>query len=615
MKKIGKFIWQWKLFSLAIIALLASLPLYFTGLHTAAYIILGTVSLIEVIPLLWEMITDLRSGSYGIDILAATAIVAAVLLRQYWAAIVVVIMLTSGKSLEDYADRRALSELNNLLSHAPTSAHLIKNKKQVDVKASEIKIGDVFIVKPGESVPTDGVITSGQSSFDESSLTGESIPLAKGEKELLLSGSINLDSPVTVKSTASAQDSQYQQIIKLVESAAASRAPFVRLADKYSIPFSLISYAIAGSVWALSGHAIRFLEVIIVATPCPLLLAAPIALISGMSSASRLGIIVKTGSALEQLAQAKTIAFDKTGTLTSAKLKVSKVVSFNGFKNQDVLTYAASLEQFSNHVIAMTVIAEAQKEKIRLVKVKGLKEIAGFGLKASLKGQTLVVGRARLLEQEGIKLPGSLSQTKQANTIVFVGLADKLVGYINLVDQIRPEANKTFESLRKLGIKHLLLVTGDNRQVAESIGNALGIKDITADALPADKLNTVENYPDRPIAFVGDGVNDAPVLAASDVGIALGARGSTAASESADMVIMPDDLNQVAVAYLIAKHTFKIARQSVLAGIGLSIILMVVFASGHFLPVYGAVLQEVVDVVVIFNALRAHTTKYVSETI
>ena len=457
MKKIGKFIWQWKLFSLAIIALLASLPLYFTGLHTAAYIILGTVSLIEVIPLLWEMITDLRSGSYGIDILAATAIVAAVLLRQYWAAIVVVIMLTSGKSLEDYADHRALSELNNLLSHAPTSAHLIKNKKQVDVKASEIKIGDVFIVKPGESVPTDGVITSGQSSFDESSLTGESIPLAKGEKELLLSGSINLDSPVTVKSTASAQDSQYQQIIKLVESAAASRAPFVRLADKYSIPFSLISYAIAGSVWALSGHAIRFLEVIIVATPCPLLLAAPIALISGMSSASRLGIIVKTGSALEQLAQAKTIAFDKTGTLTSAKLKVGKVVSFNGFKNKDVLTYAASLEQFSNHVIAMTVIAEAQKEKIRLVKVKGLKEIAGFGLKASLKGQTLVVGRARLLEQEGIKLPGSLSQTKQANTIVFVGLADKLVGYINLVDQIRPEAKKTFESLRKPRYQTLII--------------------------------------------------------------------------------------------------------------------------------------------------------------
>ncbi len=615
MKKIGKFIWQWKLFSLAIIALLASLPLYFTGLHTATYIILGTVSLIEVIPLLWEMITDLRSGSYGIDILAATAIVAAVFLRQYWAAIVVVIMLTSGKSLEDYADRRALSELNNLLSHAPTSAHLIKNKKQVDVKASEIKIGDVFIVKPGESVPTDGVIISGQSSFDESSLTGESIPLSKGEKELLLSGSINLDSPVTVKSTASAQDSQYQQIIKLVESAAASRAPFVRLADKYSIPFSLVAYAIAGSVWALSGHAIRFLEVIIVATPCPLLLAAPIALISGMSSASRLGIIVKTGSALEQLAQAKTIAFDKTGTLTSAKLKVNKVVSFNGFNNQDVLTYAASLEQFSNHVIAKTVISEAQKEKMKLVKVKGLKEIAGFGLKASLKGQTLVVGRARLLEQEGIKLPGSLSRTKQANTIVFIGLADKLVGYINLVDQMRPEANKTFESLRKLGAEHFLLVTGDNRQVAESVGSSLGIKDITADALPADKLNTVENYPDRPIAFVGDGVNDAPVLAASDIGIALGAKGSTAASESADMVIMLDDLSRVAIAYSIAKHTFKIARQSILFGIGLSVILMIVFASGHFLPVYGAVLQEVVDVVVIFNALRAHTTKYVSETI
>lgn len=615
MKKIVKFIWQWKLFSLAAIALVVSLPLYFTGLHTAAYIILAIVSLFEVFPLLWDMVTDIRNGSYGVDILAATAIVAAVLLRQYWAAIVVVIMLTGGKSLEDYADHRALSELNSLLTHAPTTAHLIKNKKQVDVKASEIKVGDIFIVKPGELVPTDGVITSGQSSFDESSLTGESIPLAKGEKELLLSGSINLDSPVTVKSTASAKDSQYQQIIKLVESAAASKAPFVRLADKYSIPFTLVAYAIAGSVWATTGHAIRFLEVIIVATPCPLLLAAPIALISGMSSASRLGIIVRTGSALERLAQAKTIAFDKTGTLTSAKLKIDKVTSFNGFKNNEVLTYAASLEQFSNHVIAKAVIAEAQKEKLKLVKVKGLKEIAGLGLKASLKGQTLVVGRAKLLSQEGIKLPEDLVHSKQANTIVYVGLADKLVGYINLSDKIRPEAKKTLQTLKNLGIKHFLLVTGDNRQVAESVGSELGIEDISSDELPADKLKTVEKYPDRPVAFVGDGVNDSPVLAAADVGIALGARGSTAASESADMVIMLDDLSRVAAAYLIAKHTFKIARQSILAGIGLSVILMVVFASGHFLPVYGAVLQEVVDVVVIFNALRAHTTKYVSEAI
>ena len=449
MKKIFKFIWQWKLFSLAVIALVASLPLYFTGFHTAAYIILAVVSPIEVLPLLWGMVSDIRSGSYGIDILAATAIVAAVLLKQYWAAIVVVIMLTGGESLEDYADHRALSELSSLLAHAPTTAHLLKNKKQVDVKASEIKAGDVFIVKPGELVPTDGVITSGRSSFDESSLTGESLPQDKGEKELLLSGSINLDSPVTVRSTASANDSQYQQIVKLVESAAASKAPFVRLADKYSIPFSLIAYAIAGSVWALSGHAIRFLEVIIVATPCPLLLAAPIALISGMSSASRLGIIVRTGSALERLAQAKTIAFDKTGTLTSAKLKVDKVTSFNGFKNQDVLTYAASLEQFSNHVIAKTVLSEAQQEKLKLVKVKGLKEIAGSGLKADLKSQTLVVGRASLLTQEGIKLPESLEHSKQANTTIFVGLGDKLVGYINLVDEIRPEAEENTSNTSK----------------------------------------------------------------------------------------------------------------------------------------------------------------------
>ena len=406
---------------------------------------------------MWE---DIRSGTYGLDVLAATAIIASVLLGQYWAAIVVVIMLTGGESLESYADKRALSELKSLLDNAPTTAHLLKNKKQLDVKADDLKIGDKFIVKVGETVPTDGVIIEGNSSLNEASLTGESVPVSKEPGQPVLSGSINLDGPLTVKATALAKDSQYQQIIKLVESAAASKAPFVRLADRYSIPFTLFAYGLAGATWAITGHAIRFLEVIIVATPCPLLLAAPIALISGMSRASRWGIIVKNGSALEKLAEAKTIAFDKTGTLTSAKLSVNSVKANKGFTNKDVLTYAASLEQFSNHVIAKSITDYAHQKKIKLLKVKGLEEIHGLGMRAKLKSQKLSVGRFSLLKEDGIKVPKKLSKLKQASTTVFIGLDDQFIGYITLQDQIRPEAKETLKSLISQGVNNFMLVTG-----------------------------------------------------------------------------------------------------------------------------------------------------------
>ena len=615
MKRILGFLRQWWLFNLAILALIISLTLYFTNFHFIAYIVLSVVSIGEIIPLVIGMWDDIRNGTYGLDILAATAIIASVLLGQYWAAIVVVIMLTGGESLESYADKRALSELKSLLDNAPTTAHLLKNKKQLDVNANSLKIGDRIIVKVGETVPTDGVVIEGSSSLNESSLTGEGLPVFKDQGQSVLSGSINLDGPLVIKATALAKDSQYQQIIKLVESAAASKAPFVRLADRYSIPFTVFAYGLAGATWAITGHAIRFLEVIIVATPCPLLLAAPIALISGMSRASRWGIIVKNGSALEKLAEAKTIAFDKTGTLTSAKLTVNNVKANNGFSNNDVLTYAASLEQFSNHVVAKSITDYAHKKKLKLQKVKGLEEIHGLGMRAKLKSKKLSVGRLSLLKEEGIKVPKKLSNLKQASTAVFVGLDNQLVGYITLEDQIRSEAKRTLKSLADQGLDNFMLVTGDNQQVAKKVARKLGIKSITAEALPVDKLRVIEKTINRPIAFVGDGVNDAPVLRAADIGIALGAKGSAAASESADMVIMLDDLGHVASAYKIAKHTFKIAKQSILIGIGLSLVLMVIFASGHFLPVYGAILQEVVDVFVIFNALRAHSIKLSSSAI
>jgi len=589
------------------ITFVIGLVLQFTGNHTAAKWLLSTVSLIEVIPLLWGMWEDIRAGTYGVDILAATAIIASVLLGQYWAAIVVVLMLTGGESLEDFAEHRARSELDSLLKNAPQKAHVIRKGKTLDVEVSEIRVGDTIIIKPGEIVPVDAIIIEGEANFDEASLTGESLPQDKQVKDGLLSGSINLDSAVTAQATATAENSQYQQIVKLVRAAAASKAPFVRLADRYSIPFTVLAYAIAVSVWVFSGDAIRFLQVIIVATPCPLLLAAPIALISGMGRANRHGVIVRTGSALEKLAEAQTIAFDKTGTLTRGELEVEDVKTFGAYKSDELLGIAASLEQASNHLVAHAIVQAAQSKNIKIAKAKHVKEIAGRGLHTSLKGKTVLVGRLSLLQDQDVNLPRNFSASSVNQTAVYVAIDGELAGVITLRDQIRPESKATLREIHRLGIKHILMITGDNAKTAQDIAQELGIDHVHAETLPADKLHVLDEVKARPLAFVGDGVNDAPALTAADVGIALGARGSAAASESADMVIMTDDISRVAAAISIAKRTFSIAKQSILIGIAISIGLMLVFATGKFSPLLGAVLQEVVDVIVIFNALRAHT--------
>ncbi len=606
MKRFLRLVWDYRLFSLASVTVIAGLILELAGRHTAAHWLLGIVSIVEVLPLGWDMWQDVRSGRYGIDILAATAIITSVLLGQYWAGMVVVLMLTGGEGLEDFAEHRARTELDALLKHAPETAHVIRKGKTLNVNARELHVGDKLLIKAGELVPVDAVMVEGMASFDESSLTGESLPQTKQAGDKLLSGSINLDGPVTVKATASADDSQYQQIVRLVRSAAASQAPFVRLADRYSLPFTVLAYAIASTVWVLSGQAVRFLEVIIVATPCPLLLAAPIALMSGMARASRYGIIVKTGSALEKLAEARTIAFDKTGTLTSGVLQVSEVKAFGSYSQDEVLALAASLEQNSNHILAHAIVAGAQAKKLKLVKAKHVQEISGRGLHANIKGRTILVGRFSLLEENGVHLPKQFKPGDIKQTAAYLAVDGKLAGIIMLKDELRPESKATIDALRVLKLKEIIMVTGDNQATAQSIAKQLGITHVHAETLPADKLHILEEAKQRPLVFVGDGVNDAPVLTAADVGIALGARGSTAASESADMVIMLDDVGRVATAFIIARRTFQIARQSILVGIGLSVLLMLIFATGKFPPLAGAIIQEVVDVVVIFNALRAH---------
>lgn len=606
LKLIRKFFKAYRQFGLVLISVVGALIFDLSGWDNIAHWLLAASAIVNVVPLVWGMVQDVRDGTYGVDILAATAIITSVLLGEYWAGIIIVFMLTGGEALEDYAERRAKTELTALLSKAPVKAHVIRGRKIVDIKVSAIRPGDKLVIKPGEIVPVDAIIVEGTSSFDESSLTGESLPIVKKVGEELLSGSINIEGAITVKALHSAEDSQFEQIIKLVRSAAASKAPFVRLADHYSIPFTISAFVIAGGAWIISGEVIRFLEVLVVATPCPLILGAPIALISGMSRSAKQGIIIKTGSALERLAAVKTMAFDKTGTLTLGRPEVDSVAAFAPFTKQQVLSLAAALEQNSGHVLARAIVEKAKDQGLKIVKAKKVRELAGSGLAAHVQGKEILVGRLSLMQDHGVPLPKEFKVQTIQQTAAFIAVNNQLAGVITFQDEIRPESNATLESLRRLGIKHTLMITGDNEAVAKVVAGQLGISEVIAGALPADKLEAVENVDHRPVGFVGDGVNDAPVLAASDVGIALGARGSTAASESADVVIMLDDIERVATGVSIAKRTFFIARQSIFIGIGLSIGLMFIFATGRFKPIYGAVIQEFVDVIVIFNALRAH---------
>lgn len=607
MKRLITFIRSYKLFAFALAGLVAAGIFTSLKMPLATHWILGVVSLIAVIPLITRMVQDLRNGAYGIDILAITAIVASVWLRQYWAAIIIVIMLSGGESLEAFAAARAHSELRALLKRRPQVAHILRGRKTIDVAADTVTVQEKIIIKPGEVVPVDATILEGTGSFDEASLTGESLPVTKQPGDQILSGAINIDGAITAKAVHAAKDSQYQQIVRLVRAAADNPAPFVRLADRYSIPFTVIAYTIAGVAWILSHQAIRFLEVIIVATPCPLILAVPIALIAGMSRASHDGIIIKTGTALEQLATAKTFAFDKTGTLTQGAPTVDAIVAFGTYSEKDVLSAAASLEQHSTHILAKAMVEAAHQRGYTITRAKHTKEIAGMGLEAHLGGKDILVGRMGLMVERDVSVPQAFKPGRISQTATLVAIDGKLAGYITFTDNLRPDTKSTLKQLDALGIKRTLMVTGDHQAVAKAIARTLRITDVRAEALPADKLHAIEAITDRPVAFVGDGINDAPVLTAADVGIALGARGSTAASESADIVIMQDNFAHVALAVAIARRAFRIATQSVLIGIGLSIILMLVFATGKFPPVAGAIIQEAVDVIVIFNALRAHS--------
>ena len=549
------------------------------------------------------MVRALLKKKWGIDVLAVTAIVATVVVGEYWAALIIVIMFTGGEALETFAAGRAKRELTALLNRTPLIAHRLVGDEPHDVAVGEVNLGDLLIVRPGELVPVDGLLVSDAATLDESSLTGESLPVDRVAGDELVSGAVNGAAVLTMRVTARAEDSQYQRIVALVAEAAESKAPFVRMADRYAVPFTIAAYVFAAIGWLWSGDPARFAEVLVVATPCPLIIATPVAFIAGMSRQARHGIIVKNGGTLEKLARIRTAAFDKTGTLTFGQPALASIHAQKGWADNDLLALAASAEQYSAHTLAQSIVTSARSVGLDIAPATDVVETTAHGLTARVGGTTVVVGKFGFIAE--IDAHATRVELVPGEVGVYLACDGAYVGAIILRDEIRPDARETIARLGRLGVTHTVMLTGDALATAQHVADQLGVTDVDADCLPLDKVRRVQELTHRPVMMVGDGVNDAPVLAAADVGVAMGARGSTAASESADVVIMKDDLSRVARAVEISKETIRIATQSIWIGIVLSLGLMVVAVFGLLPAIVGATLQEIIDLVTILNALRA----------
>ena len=602
------FMRRYPVVALTCVVLAAVLVLLQFGRELQVRVLASAYAAVIVVARSAGMVRSLREGRWGIDLLALMAIVSTVVVGEYLAALVVILMLTGGEALEDFAQGRAARELRSLLDRAPRFAHREGAGAVLeDTPIGDVAQGDVLVVRPSELVPVDGELLSDSASLDESSLTGESLPVEHTMGETLLSGSVNGVAAIRMRASATAADSQYSRIIALVEEASNSRAPVVRLADRYAVPFTILALAMAGTAWFLSGEPLRFAQVLVVATPCPLLIAAPVAFLAGTSQAAHKGIIIKNTRTLEQLAKAQTAVFDKTGTLTSGRPVLDRIQVAPGqgeaLGSQRILQLAASAEQYSSHVLAGSVIEAAAAAGLTLLPVQQATENATHGVEAVCDGQRVVVGKAGLVRNSSTGFQEATVHSGQL--AVHVAVDGGYAGALVMKDPLRRNAVDTLARLRSLGVRNTMLLTGDAQATAAHIAEEAGIGRVQADCLPEDKVNTVAAIMERPVLMVGDGVNDAPVLAAADVGIAMGAKGATAASESADVVIMLDDVSKVAQAVAIGKRTVSVALVSIWTGIGLSLVLMAIAMTGYIPAVAGALLQEFVDLATILNGLRA----------
>jgi heavy metal translocating P-type ATPase len=588
--------------------LLAGFAARLAGLEVWSGTIWAAVTLPVLAALMVEIVTSLRRGDVGLDIVAALSMTAALAVGENLAAAIVALMYAGGQYLEAFAERHARREMTALLSRVPRTAMRHRDGQLEEVALDLIQPGDRLLIRQGDVVPVDGAVADGAAVLDQSALTGEAMPVLLKAGQDALSGSTNVGDAFDLIAARLAAESTYAGVVRLVEAAQRSRAPMARMADRYAMVFLAVTAVLAAAAWWFTGDPVRAVAVLVVATPCPLILAVPVAIVAGLSRAAKVGILIKGGKAIETLARVRALVIDKTGTLTIGQAKIVAVNAAEGVAPDELLRVAASLDQASKHIIAQTIVAEARSKGLTLAVPANVTETPGEGVTGVVDGRQIVVGgpgfvAAKIahgghLPLSGDRAPGAL--------LVAVAADGKLLGELILADELRAGTEQLLLTLRELGIERIVLATGDRREVAKFFSAGLSIDLVRSELTPDQKILVVlSERKNGPVMMIGDGVNDAPALAAADLGVAMGAKGAAASAEAADVVLLVDHLDRILPAIQIARRSHRIALQSVVAGIGLSFVAMIAAALGYIVPVEGALLQEVIDVAVIFNALRA----------
>lgn len=600
------------LLTLALLALIGGLALVGTGRPDLA----DQVWLLGVVPVLAALVVEIArslwQGDVGLDLVAALSMTAAVWFGETLAAAVVAVMYSGGTFLESYAEGRASRDMRDLLSRVPRTALRHRNGALDEVPIDAIAPGDLLLIRQGDVAPADGTLASARATIDMSALTGEAMPVARLCGDEVVSGATNAGEAYDLTVTRPASQSTYAGIIRLVAAAQAAKSPMARMADRYSILFLVVTVALAGAAWWMTGDPIRAVAVLVVATPCPLILAVPVALVAGLSRAARFGVLIKGGGALESMARVRTLILDKTGTLTDGRPVIVAIRAETGFADGDVLGLAATLDQASKHPVAQALVAAARAGGMVLPVPDHVTEFPGEGVSGQVEGRSVIVGGAGFVTGQ-IGLPSRAQDAPPGAVVVALAVNGQMAGQIVLSDRLRDGMTGLLAGLRGQGVERILLATGDRPDVAAAISADLGLDAVHAEMTPDGKRRLIDaERLDGVVMMVGDGVNDAPALAAADIGVAMGARGAAASAEAADVVILLDQLAPLLPGLSIARGARAIALQCIYAGIGLSVLGMIAAALGYLTPVQGAVLQEVIDVAVILNALRVLRIKPVT---